>query len=297
MNQPASHARRAMSDPVSAAKIPHVLVQGRRQVISQLAVVALVLLLITFLIGPLLVLFLTSFSREWYFPRLIPSQWSWRWWLTILKTPNFVHAIVLSATFAPVVTIVSAMLCWPAAYAIARYDFRLKHTFLISIFSINAFPKMGLYVAMAGFFYALHLMTTFAGVVIVQMLNTVVTMIWIPSAAFASVPRSLEEAARDAGASVWTTFWRVTLPLARPGLLVATILCFLSSWDEAQGTFLVGTPKYVTMPVQMYTLVSQYPPAAAAVFGLLLTAPSFVLLLLIRRHLFSNTLASGYRLR
>lgn len=119
----------------------------------------------------------------------------------------------------------------------------------------------------------------------------------IPAAAFSSVPASLEEAARDAGAGRWRTFWRVTFPLARPGLLVAAILAFLASLDEAQGTYLVGLPHYLTMPVEMYSLVSSYPGPATAVFSLVLAAPSLVLLLAIRKHVFSGTLAEGYRLR
>jgi len=51
------------------------------------------------------------------------------------------------------------------------------------------------------------------------------------------------------------------------------------------------------MPVQMYSLVSDYPGTATAVFALLLTIPSLVLLVLVRKHVFSSTLAEGYRLR
>ena len=76
------------------------------------------------------------------------------------------------------------------------------------------------------------------------------------------------------GAGRLRTFFSVTLPLAAPGILVAMVLAFLASLDEAQGTFLVGVPNYVTMPVQMYSLVSDYPPEAAAVFSVLLAVPS-----------------------
>ena len=149
---------------------------------------------------------------------------------------------------------------------------------------------------MAGLLSAFGLMETFWGVVVVQLLSTIVIMTWIPSAAFAAVPRQLEEAARDVGAGLWTTFWKVTLPMALPGILVALILAFLASLDEAQGTFLVGSPDYITMPVQMYTLVSNYPQQAAAVFSIVLSIPSFVLLLLVRRYIIGGALAAGFHL-
>ena len=58
------------------------------------------------------------------------------------------------------------------------------------------------------------------------------------------MPRSLEEAAQDAGAGKFRVFLTVTLPLALPGILVAMIMSFLASFDEAQGTYLVGAPVF-----------------------------------------------------
>jgi len=262
-----------------------------------LAVVGVVFLGL-FILAPLAALALWAFAGSWFYPSVIPSAWTLSWWQRVFAGPdNLLGPIGWSFVFAPTVTAVSALVCWPAAYAFARFDFPGKRLGMVSIFAINTFPKMGLYIAMASLFYAFGLMGKFLGVVIVQLLGTLVTMTWIPAAAFASVPRSLEEAARDAGAGRGRTFLRVTLPLARPGLLVAVILSFLASLDEAQGTYLVGLPHFVTMPVEMYSLVSSYPGPATAVFSLVLAVPSLVLLLSVRKYIFSGTLAEGYRLR
>jgi putative spermidine/putrescine transport system permease protein len=207
------------------------------------------------------------------------------------------HSIRLSFEFAPIVTVASAVICLPAAYAFSRYRFPGRRILLISLFATNAFPKIGLYISMAGLFYSLHLMATFIGVVIVQMIGTIVFMTWIPSAAFSAVPRSLEEAARDVGAGPLRVFMRVTFPLAAPGILVAMILSFLASFDESQGTFLVGVPNYVTMPTEMYSLVLNYPEQAAAVFSILLALPSVVLMTIARKHIMGGRLAEGFQLR
>jgi putative spermidine/putrescine transport system permease protein len=198
--------------------------------------------------------------------------------------------------FAPTVTALSAVVCLPAAYAFSRFRIPGRRALMITLFSVNAFPKIGLYITIATLFYALHLMGTFFGVVLIQLLGTIVFMTWIPAAAFSSVPRSLEEASRDVGAGALRTFFKVTLPLAAPGILVAMVLAFLASFDEAQGTFLVGIPNYVTMPVQMYSLVSDYPPEAAAVFAVLLAMPSVILMLLVRRHVMGGALARGFQI-
>ncbi|MCU1528254.1 MAG: polyamine transporter, permease component, partial [Frondihabitans sp.] len=161
----------------------------------------------------------------------------------------------------------------------------------------NEFPIMGLFVSMASLFYGLHLMNTVLGIVIVQFIGTVVFMTWIPAAAFSAVPRNLEEAARDAGAGRFRTFIQVTLPLALPGILVALLMSFLASFDEAQGTYLVGAPVYMTMPTEMYTLVLNYPDQVAAVFAILLSLPSIALLLVARKYILGGRLAEGFQIR
>ena len=240
---------------------------------------------------------LRAFSGLWQFPQLLPSDWTVKWWRSVFEDQALLHSMKLSFIFAPVVTVLSAAICLPAAYAFSRFNFPGRRVLLISLFATNAFPKIGLYVSMAGVFFYLNLMGTFMGVVFVQLIGTVVFMTWIPTAAFSAVPRSLEEAARDVGAGPLRVFFRVTFPLAAPGIFVAMILSFLVSFDEAQGTFLVGVPTYITMPTEMYTLVLNYPEQAAAVFSLLLAIPSVILMALVRKHVMGGRLAEGFQIR
>lgn len=268
--------------------------------ITRSALLAIFLIVLAlFILGPLVWLALHAFADPgaWPYPHLLPSHLTLKWWHTVFSDPTLLDSMKLSFTFAPIVTVVSAAICLPAAYAFSRMRFPGRQLMLISLFAANAFPKIGLFVALAGLLYTFHLMQTFLGVVIVQVLGTLVYMTWIPAAAFASVPPSLEEAARDVGAGPLRVFFRVTLPLAAPGILVAMILSFIAAFDEAQGTYLVGAPNYVTMPTQMYTLVLNYPEPAAAVFSILLSVPSLVLMLLVRRHVMGGRLAEGFQLR
>ncbi len=257
----------------------------------------LLVVLALFVLGPLLWLFVHAFAGTWHYPDLLPSRWTLRWWRTVAHDPDLLSAMRLSLVFAPVTTVVSAVICLPAAYAFSRFDFPGRRVFLVALFSTNAFPKIGLYVAMASLFYTLNLMTTFWGVVIVHLLSTVVFMTWLPAAAFSAVPRSLEEAARDAGARPLTVFLRITLPIARPGILVAVIMSFLASFDESQGTLLVGSPTFTTMPIAMYSMVTNYPEGVAAVFSLLLSIPSALLMFSVRKHVMGGHLAEGFQLR
>ena len=264
---------------------------------SRLATGLFVGLLGLFILGPLLWLGVRAFATRWRYPNLLPDGWTTKWWSTVWNDANLRASVMLSLKLALTTMLVSAVICLPAAYAFARFDFPGRRLFLIGIFATNAFPKMGLFVTLASLFYSFDLMSTFVGVEIIHVLGTVVFMTWIPAAAFASVPRAYEEAARDAGASRFTVLRKVTLPLAMPGILVGLILSFLASFDEAQGTYLVGNPDYVTMPTHMYSLVLNYPRQVAAVFSILLAIPSAVLLLAVRKHVMGGHLAEGFQIR
>ncbi len=252
--------------------------------------------LAAFILGPLLSLILWAFAGRWFYPSLLPEEFSMKWWSVVFGNRSVVDSIRYSLMTAPVVTLLSAVICLPAAYAFARFEFPARRALLLSFLSANSFPKIGLYISIATLFYRLNLMTTYWGVVLIQLVGTLLFMIWIPAGTFRGINRSLEEAARDVGASGLRTFFQITLPIAMPGLLVAGLFAFLAAFDEAQGTLIVGSPNYITMPVMMYTLVLNYPQPVGAVFSILLTLPSLVLLLLAQRLLRQGYLAAGYTL-
>lgn len=268
-----------------------------RRVLGRALLTLFVLFLIVFIFGPLLWLASWAFVTGWTYPNLLPDGFTLRWWKVVLTDPLLGAAIQNSLTLSPIVVICSGIICLPAAYAFARFQFGGRRGMLIGLFATNAFPKMGLFATIASLFYFLNLMQTMVGILIVQMIGTIVFMTWIPAAAFASVPRSLEEAARDAGAGPIRVFFGVTLRMAMPGILVAVIMSFLASFDEAQGTYLVGAPTYMTMPTQMYSLVLNYPKQVAAVFSILMAIPSVVLMLLVRKQIMGGQLAEGFQIR
>lgn len=257
--------------------------------------VILVLALGVFLLFPLLTLILWAFADTWRYPNVIPQAFSLRWWDWVFHNGDVGKSVFYSVITAPVVTLLSAAVCLPAAYSFSRLRFPGKRGLFIALLAANAFPKFGIYISIATLFFELDLMNTYWGVILIQLINTLVYMTWIPAAGFDAVARELEEAARDSGAGPLRVFWRITLPLAMPGIIVASILAFLAAFDEAQGTLLVGAPTIVTMPVLMYTLVANYPEPVGAIFSVLLSIPSLVLLIVARRFLIAGYLAAGFK--
>jgi len=266
---------------------------GPRKIVEFLILVVFVI----FFLGPLLNLAILAFTGKWTYPDILPHEWSLKWWTFVFQQEDIAKSIGLSFVIATIVTALSIVLCIPAAYAFARIRFPLSKYFLFSFLLTHAFPKMGLYVSIAVLFFKLGLMNTLIGVVLIHMINVLMFMTWIPTAAFRNVHMAQEESARDVGASPFRVFRSITLPMAMPGIIVASIFTFLNSLDEAQGTFLVGIPNYKTMPIVMYSIISDYPAYAGAVFSIILTAPTIILLLAAQRFVSADIMASGFQLK
>ena len=134
-------------------------------------------------------------------------------------------------------------------------------------------PNLPVYVNIAQVFYQIGLNGTILGVVLVHASHGLVLAVWIASAAFASVDVSLEEASRNLGASPWTCFRTVTLPLAAPGLIASAIFVFLESLDEFTGTYFVGVPDVTTLPLLMFNASMGGNYQIASITALLLLVP------------------------
>ena len=166
---------------------------------------------------------------------------------------------------------------------------------MLSFLATNAFPRFGLYVSIAVVFFRLHLIGTLPGVILIQIVNTLLLMIWIPTSAFQGVDRSLEEAALDVGASRFRVFVQITLPLVLPALSAALLLTFVRTFYEAQGALIIGIPNVTTMPVLMYSIInSQVIVQYGAVISLILWLPSLLLLLFVQRFVRGGAISAGF---
>lgn len=242
--------------------------------------------------GPLVNTFTLAFADQYQVPHVLPTQFGVAWWQYILAQDDLMVSIANSFIIAVIATVLSLLVCIPAAYALARFDFKGKSFFMFSFLLSNAFPKIGLYTALGILFYRFQLMGTLTGVIIVHILNTMIFMIWIPAGSFQKIQRQQEEAARDIGAGPIRTFFKITMPQAIPAIAVAAMYTFLGSLEEAQGTLLVGFPEIKTMATSMYSVILDYPPMAGAVFSVILIIPTLLLLWLCRK-IFGKDLFSG----
>ncbi len=247
------------------------------------------------IVAPLVVVGTWAFTNVWRFPSVIPQEFGLKFWYQTLSRADVWSSITMSLTLATTVTVLSAVICLPAAYAFARLDFPGRDILFFSFLAGHAFPKFGLLVAIAGIFLQLNLIGTFWGVVLIQLVGTLLFMIWIPVAAFQSVDRKMEEAARDVGASPFRVFWSITLPQAGPTIAAAILLSFVGTFYETEGAWLIGAPQVRTLPVLMISFINNQPVIQfGAVLSVLLWVPSFIALLFARRVVNSGSFAKGF---
>lgn len=247
------------------------------------------------IVGPLLVVGTWAFTEVWRYPNIVPQQFGFRFWGQTLGRPDVWNALTLSLQLSTVVTLLSALICLPAAYAFARMQFPGRDILFFSFLAGHAFPKFGLLVAIAAIFLQLNLIGTFWGVVLIQLVGTLMFMIWIPVAAFQAVDRRMEEAARDVGASPLRVFWSITLPQAGPTIAAAILLSFVGTFYETEGAWLIGAPAIRTMPVLMISYINnQMVIQYGAVLSVLLWVPSFVALIFARRIIGGGAFARGF---
>jgi putative spermidine/putrescine transport system permease protein len=252
-----------------------------------------VLLSIVILV-PLIVVGIWAFTEVWRYPSVLPQQFGLRFWAATLARNDVWAALSTSLALSATVTALSAGICLPAAYAFARLNFPGRDVFFLSFLTVHAFPKFGLYITIATIFLGLGLIGTFWGVVLIQLVSTLMFMVWIPVAAFQGVDRRLEEAARDVGAGPVRVFFSITLPQAAPSIVAALLLTFVGTFYETEGAWLIGTPTVRTMPILMISFINnQLVVQYGAVLSVLLWVPSFAAMLFARRFLGPQALGRG----
>jgi len=254
----------------------------------------LVLLVVVFLliVGPMMSLLLWSIAIRWYWPSTLPQQVGLDYWKQALGLQqslaigavSIVPAFGLSLSIAVSVVAITMLLAVPAGYALARYRIPFGPAVRLLFLMPNAFPQQPVFLILLGLFTRLGLAGTVPGVMLTHILVGLVFGVWITSATFRAIPAHLEEAARSVGATRVRAFFRVTLPLAAPGLLSSAVFVFITSLDEFTGTFFIGLPFVSTLPMTLYSS-SGYNMQFASVIAIILLVPSILFMTLIQRML------------
>lgn len=245
-----------------------------------------IVLIGAFICGPLAGTLLWSFAEKWYWPNVFPQEIGVKYWKNALSGQSpVVESLGISIMIAVIVVFLAMLISVPAGYALARFNIPWKRLLLVLFLMPQAFPQLPVFINMTSIFYRYNLVGTVEGVIAVHLVISLVYSIWITTSTFKAIPVSLEEAAVNLGANRLRVFFRITLPLAIPGLIASSIFVFITSLDEFTGTFFVGAPFIQTLPILMYTASMGYNMQYASVIAILLTIPALLFMIVLERFL------------
>lgn len=242
--------------------------------------------------GPISSLVIWSFAKKWYWPNMLPQEWGTLYWAKAGETA-ILSSLKSSLIIAVVTTVICVILTIPFAYFLARRKFPAK-AFLMIIFMLpQAFPQLPVFVNLLTDFYKWDLVGRYSGIILVHITVCLIYSLWIMVSVFKSIPKNLELAAYNLGASPIKTFFQITLPQAAPGIAASSILVFLHSLDEFTGSLLIGAPYIKTLSVFMYNTAMGYEMQVASVASLILAIPGILMLIVLDRFLKAEHL-SGF---
>ncbi|MEV1248845.1 carbohydrate ABC transporter permease [Nonomuraea sp. NPDC050022] len=248
---------------------------------------------------PYLVMLLTSLRPQETLRDVtfFPSQWEWSN-LTNFWTSGLAGNLMVTLKVAAGSTILVLLVALPAAYYSARHNFRGRTAFLILVLITQMFQPTAMLVGIYREFFQFGLVDSIWSLILVNGGFNLAFAVWILNAYFSSIPRELEEAAFIDGNGRFGALFRITLPLAMPGVITALIFTFIAAWNEfVVALTLTTTPANQPLTVALNSFIGQYQVDWQNLFAgsVIATIPVIILFALIERKVVGGLTAGSIK--
>jgi len=259
-------------------------------------VMVLVTLLILF---PILWMISSSFKLEKDLfsipPTLFPNPVSLHGYEMALSRPSFVSAITNSLIVAIGSTVITLFLTLHGAYALARVRFFGRAFFAKFILCFYMFPAILLVIPIYMMMTSMHLTNSLIGIMVIHTILNIPFCLWLLRAFFITIPAELEEAAIMDGASILGAFYRIIIPLSKPGIAAVSLFSFIASWSEFLLAYvLVTSNSKKTLPVVLAEEIIGFEMQWSGLLSMsvIVLIPIFIACLIFSKYLVEG-LASG----
>jgi len=230
--------------------------------------------------------------------RLWPSRASIEHYVFVLTHSSFptffLNSTIVSASTAVIVTLVASL----AGYAMSRFVFRGKYWIVGLLLLTQMFPLVMLIAPMFKMLSPLGLTNSLAGLVVVYVAFNVPFATFLMQSFFDGIPKDLEEAAMIDGATRFTAFRQIILPLTLPGIAATLGFVFTAAWSELLfALMLISDNKATTFPVGLLSFVSKFSVDFGQMMaaGVLALIPACLFFLLIQRYLVQGLTAGAVK--
>ena len=201
----------------------------------------------------------------------------------VFDEQDFLKYFVNSTIVGTAAVGMSLLLGLPAAYSISRFRQRKLAVFILLA---RLMPGISFLMPWYIVFSRLDLMDSYTALILSHMLIALPIVVWIMSTYFATIPQELEESAMVDGATRQYAFWKIILPLSGPGIITATTLSFIFSWNNFMFSQVLSMEKTRTLPIAVYNFLSyaevDWGGVMAAAVAIM--APAIVLTMIFQKY-------------
>jgi len=254
----------------------------RRRLTGATAVKAFSIAVYAFLLAPLVVVVIASFNSADFlsFP---PRGFSLRWYRALWESEVWGDSFRLSLLLTAVVTPLALLIGTLAAYALVRYSFPGKGLVATLVMAPLVMPQIVLGIALLNYMSGLGLVGSLTGLILGHLVVTLPFTVRLVSISVHNLDPALERAAENLGATPLQTFWRVTLPLLRPGIVAGAIFAAIISFGELAVTLLIAGARTTTLPLRIFNYTEyNFDPTINAV-STIFVALALVLIIVLDR--------------
>lgn len=271
--------------------------QQRRRTLQNAGYDILRIVILIFFLLPFFWMILNSFKTALGISKIPPDLFfvpTLENYVSVFLSQNFLDFFGNSFIIATGSTLFGLLLGLPAAYSIARYR---QNGLAIAILMGRMVPGITFLIPWFIIFRQLHLVDTYLSLILSHMLVGLPFIVWVMVPFFEAIPTELDEAARVDGSSVLGTFTRVILPISGPGIISASLLAFIYSWNNFMFSIVLATERTKTLPVAIYNFISyaQINWGGLMAAAVVITLPILVLALLTQRFIVRGLTAGALK--
>ena len=257
----------------------------------------LLVVFLLFFLSPILWMLISSFQPQ---ENLMQKTYHFTFdncfvnYIELFENPKFLNSLkntVIISVASAALTILFASF---GAYIFARYAFRGKHLIMFSVYSIQMGPAVAFLIPLFFLFKRLSLIDNLWAMILAITTFTIPMSMWIMLGFFKSLPREIEESAVIDGCTQFQCFFRIVLPLAKPGVISACLVTFISVWGE----MLLAMPLTLTKSTPLTVFASSFSGIQSTNFGgaaavsIVSTFPIVIIVVLFKDYLLRG-LAEG----
>lgn len=298
-----------ISQPATSRPGPEKKHRNAQEILPPPLRIAVTAILAIFILIPIAYMILLSVTPDTEVggEQLIPSHWAFDNYINMWTTVNLFQGLQNSLVVSGIASIIAVILAVAAAYVITRFTFRGRLTFLYSLIGLQTIPGVMLLLPLFVVFVSIQsalqiqLVGTYTAVIITYLTFALPFAIWLMVSYLGSIPIDLEEAALVDGATRIQALWRVIVPLALPGIVVAIVFSFLTGWNDVLFASVLTSPTTRTLAVQLQVFSAAQEGGALPLYGQLMGAavvsalPVVILYMIFQRYLIGGLTAGGVK--